>query len=686
LARAVVKKLGLNFRIKNHISIIDSIATSDNFPLGKYYLKFEGDGFLLISNGGKLIGEGKIGKTFANGFIKFFIRQRPKENIEFTILDLNASAEELLKNISVSQIKNTALVSLGAKSTSPQLAAAVANSLAEEYINYTLYSLKESIRGSKEFIKSQIEAFGAELNNAEENLRRYKEKKGIFLLNESAKEIISSLAHFEAEKERAIVELNEAKSTTKNLEQVLLKDEATYGAYKEMAAFPTLSMSPIVASLKEKLKSLELKRQELIQDKMKVKELQEVEIEIKAVEEKLRDATRQIVLAGPSINDPIFQSIISNIINNETRQIALQSRIDALNQIIIRENQRLKQLPEAEVRLAQLEREKMANEEIYTMLLSKLEESKIAEAMQISEAKIVDYATIPVCPVEPKVRQNTLLGFLLGILIGVGGAFLLEYLDTTIKSSKEIEELTKTSVLATIPFIKESSEIPTIDEPNSQIAESYKILRTNLAFSAASKPLKSLLITSTIPQEGKTTICINLGITLAQQGHKTIILDCDFRRPMLHRYFKRAMKNEHGLSDVLIGKLKLKDSIINAYRENLYCITCGTIPPNPTELLSSSVMRDVLEELKKTYEFIIIDSPPALGVADARILGRICDGILVVIFAKKTNRDAAVEVKEELERAGEKIVGYVLNGVDYTHYHYRHHYYYYHPVSNPDTS
>jgi capsular exopolysaccharide synthesis family protein len=684
LARSVVQKLNLNFVVKNHNPHgFDSVYLSEDFPPGKYYLKFKDSQYTLVSRKGEELGYGRLREVFDIGSLRFLINEMPSANQEIIIQNLDARAEDLQKQISASQIKNTALVLLKAKSDSPEFAAKIANTLAEEYINYSLATIREAARGSKEFIESQIQIFGEELKQAEENLRDYKEESGIFLLDESAKEIISSLAAFEVQKEDAVVELNEVESAIEDLEDKLAKDDATFGAYKRMASFPTISNSPIILTLKQNLKDLELQRQELLQNaSANSLDIADIESEIEDTKEELQKATKQIMLAGPSVEDPIFQSIISQIINNETSAIALQSRIEALDNIIARHNRRLKQLPEAEVNLAQLERQKMANEEIYTMLLGKLEESKIAEAMQISEARIIDIATVPSYPVEPKPKQNTILGFLLGLLIGVGGAFLLEYLDTSIKSSKDIEELTGLSVLATIPLVRDKSkpQIPTIDEPHSQMAEAYRILRTNLAFAATAKPIKSLLITSTIPQEGKTTTCINLGITLAQQGHRTIILDCDFRRPMLHNYLAGYIKNStHGLSDVLIGTLKLKDAVVKSTTDNLFFITSGTIPSNPAELLGSDRMKDVVEKLKSEFEFIIFDAPPALGVADARVLGRISDGILVVIMAKKTAREAVVEVKDELERSGEKIVGFVLNGIDLTRHYYRHRYYYYYP-------
>ncbi|MGQ9663941.1 MAG: GumC family protein [bacterium] len=686
LARSVVKKLGLNFVVNNHNrQLFDSILIRDNFAPGRYLMKFDdNDKFVIVNNKEEIIGKGAINSLFDNGGLRFLLKEKPARNyLEFSVLNVENATEELIGNISARQIKNTALVMLKARSTMPEMAAKIANTLSQEYILYTLESLRESARGSKEFIESQIKIFGTELDSAEEKLRKYKQKSGVFLLSETAREIINSLAQFEVEREKAIVELNETESSLKKLESELARDEASYGYYKKMASFPTISNSPLILKLKDQLKTLELQKQAYQHDPLKLKE---IEAQISQIEQEINQTSKQIALAGPSVGDPVFQSVITNIINSETKLIALQSRIDALNQIIEQHNRRLKQLPEAEVNLAQLERQKKANEEIYTMLLGKLEESKIAEAIQISQARIIDYAIVPDKPVEPKPRQNGILGLVLGLLIGVGGAFLIEYLNTTVRSAKEIEELTEITVLANVPMVKNKHpiDIPTIKEPHSDIAEAYRILRTNIIFSAAARSIKSLLVTSTVPQEGKTTTCINLGITFAQLGQKVIILDCDFRRPKLHNYFKSLVKNNHnGLSDILINRIKLKDALIKSQFENLYFITSGTIPSNPAELLGSSRMSEIIDDLKNSFEFILIDAPPALGIADARVLGRICDGILVVVMTGKTDRNAVLEVKEELERAGEKIIGFVLNGVDTTHrYHrYRYYHYYKHPSS-----
>lgn len=682
LTQAVVKKLNLNFIPKNHNGdYFDSVSVSETVPPGRYVLKFSNSHYNIYDRNDAVTGTGQVGTLYDQGGLKFLVKAQPKSDLEFRIPEIEKYTDEVMELFSASQVKNTVLVLLKARSTSPTAAAKMANTLAQEYINFSLSIIREAARGSKEFIESQIKVFGSELDSAEEKLRLFKEKTGIIQLDRSATEIISSLAEYDVEKQRAIVELQEIQSTISKMEGDLAKDEATYGAYKTMASFPTLSKSPIIATLRERLRELEVQRQELARDPNRVSDLLLVQDKIKITEQELKTNTEKIMTAGPTVGDPIFQSIISNILANDTRVFALQSRIEALDQVINRQSVKLKQLPEAEVNLAQLERQRKANAEIYQMLLAKLEESKIAESMQISKARIIDYANVPDRPVAPKKAQNAILGFLLGLILGVGGAFLMEYLNTSFRSAKEIEDLTGISVLASIPMIKDKqpTEIPTIREPHSNIAEAYRILRTNITFSAAARPIKTLLITSTLPQEGKTTTCINLAITMAQQGLKVILLDCDFRRPMLHRYFKsNSHNNTHGLSDVLINRLKLKEAIEHHPNSTSFdFVTSGTIPSNPSELLGSARMQELLEELKKDYDFILIDAPPALGVSDARILGKISDGIMVVIMAGKTNREAALEVKDELERAGEKIVGFVLNGVDLSHQYYRHRFYYY---------
>ncbi len=691
IAKTVVKKLGLNFTSVeiNRFQTFDSIVLASNVAPGKYQIVLQPDSFYLIDKHNNNLGAGSYGvrANFAGGIS--FILENPKGKykqagaiINIVIEDVLASTEALRQSIKVMQIKNTDLISLKAQSQDPILAALISNSMANAYIDYSLLSLREEARISKDFIEDQIKKFGHELAQAEENLKKYKERSGIFLLDESAREMTDALAHFDATKAQTQVEIEEVKSRLTNLEEELRSDENVFGQYKAIASFPTITSSPLVTSLQEKLKNLELQKQKTTE----ATEIAKIDTEIKKVNQAIQAAINQILKAGPPSSDPILQSIIFKVIENESQLIALQSRLAALNQVISEFNAKLSRLPKAEVELAQLSREKSANEEIYTMLLSKLEETKISEAREVGEAKIIDYAVPPLSPISPKKKQNAILGAILGMILGIGAAFVIEYLDTSIRDPKDIEFLTDLPVLASIPVIKiqknlSDNEISKIEarfithfNPRSSISEAYRILRTNLTFSAVKEPVKSIVVTSSLPQEGKSTIVGNLAITFAQMGNRSIIIDTDLRKPVFNKIFKgQSLK---GLSDVLVGHVRLNDAIFKTNIENLHLLPSGALPPNPTELLSSIKMKDLHQELKGAYEYLFFDSPPALGVADPTIIGNLCDGLLFVVYSGKTNRDMVLEAIKNLQNAHIRILGTVINGVEVTH-RYRSRYYYY---------
>lgn len=222
----------------------------------------------------------------------------------------------------------------------------------------------------------------------------------------------------------------------------------------------------------------------------------------------------------------------------------------------------------------------------------------------------------------------------------------------------------------------EKSNVITIKKPKSPISEAYRTLRTNIQFSSFDKEVKTIVITSSAPNEGKTTTAVNLAVTLAQSGHNTIIVDCDQRRPSLHRVFN--LSNEKGLSNILIGEVSFQEAVKKTELQNLSLLTSGTVPPNPAELLASHKMEKFFDFLKKEYEYIIIDTPPVLMVTDAQILSKYSDGCLLVVASRESDKSGVIRAKELLEQVNAKILGVVLNkyttskGNYYNYYHYYH--------------
>ncbi|KGK89553.1 CpsD/CapB family tyrosine-protein kinase [Clostridium sp. HMP27] len=209
------------------------------------------------------------------------------------------------------------------------------------------------------------------------------------------------------------------------------------------------------------------------------------------------------------------------------------------------------------------------------------------------------------------------------------------------------------------------SELITIRKPLSPISESYRTLRTNIKFSSVDKEIRVIVVTSSGPGEGKSTTASNLAAVMAQAGNKTVIIDCDQRKPRLHKVF--GLSNERGISDILAKEIKFDDAVQSTEQENLDIITSGTKPPNPAELLASATMKEFLESLKEKYDTIIIDTPPIVAVTDAQLLSRHADGCILVIASQQADRDAAIKAKELLEKVDANMLGVVLNKVDTTH-------------------
>ncbi len=355
------------------------------------------------------------------------------------------------------------------------------------------------------------------------------------------------------------------------------------------------------------------------------------------------------------------------------------------------------------VRLIQLKRNMASANDIYSMFKKNYEEARILEAEKAQDVTVIEPASIPGGPITPNLKFNLIIGVFGGLLIGIILAFVAENLDITIGRIEEIEEVLKVQVLGIIPstsleknrgFFKSwfkrknlSSRKEEIHErlvvlfsPTSVAAEAYRTLRTHLDLSGLRKSENhnSFIITSSGPEEGKTQTLCNLAIAIAQAGKKILIVDSDFRKPTIHKLF--GLKRDPGLSNVLIGSIPWKEALNTSTEmllggleydkvvssqgiENLHIMTCGERVLNPSEILSFPRMREFIQEVKREYDIVIFDSPPTLPVTDSSILGALVDGVLLVYQAGRTSRNALFRTKIQLENAGAKILGIVVNNL-----------------------
>lgn len=315
----------------------------------------------------------------------------------------------------------------------------------------------------------------------------------------------------------------------------------------------------------------------------------------------------------------------------------------------------------------------------YARLLSSYEEIRLAEVQAMDNIVVAEPAELPRYPVKPRTRLNTLLAAVVGCMLAVGVAFLIEYLDDTIKTSEDISQALGLSTLGAITRFRptDEGERPiTAAHPRSPISEAYRALRTNIQFSTVDKPLRTLLVTSTNPLEGKTTTVANLGVVMAQAGLSVIVVDSDLRRPSLHQFF--GVSRNLGLTNALLDKNPNPDGYLQETEvENLRMLASGPLPPNPSELLNSQRMRDLIEQLKGKVDVLLFDSPPILAVTDASILANQVDGVLLVVDAGTTRREVAQRGREQLDKVGANLLGAALNKLSHRGRGGYYYYYYY---------
>jgi succinoglycan biosynthesis transport protein ExoP len=315
----------------------------------------------------------------------------------------------------------------------------------------------------------------------------------------------------------------------------------------------------------------------------------------------------------------------------------------------------------------------------YSTLVANYQQVVLAVAQANNNIVVAEPAKVPERPIRPRTRTNVMLATIVGVLLALGIAFLIEYLDDTVKTPDDVSRVSGLSTLGAIARLKESGgprQLVAWMRVKSPESEAYRTLRTNIQFSSVDNPIRSLLVTSSSPGEGKSTTTANLAVVLAQTGQRVIVVDTDLRRPVLHKVF--GIPNNVGLTTALLAgeSLSLEDYLQPTEIDTLSVLTSGPIPPNPSELLGSHRMQHLIEVLAQATDIVIFDSPPVLAVTDAVVLGRQMDGVLVVADAGNTREHALAQAAAELQKTGANVLGVALNRLDTRRGGYYYYYYY----------
>jgi len=588
------------------------------------------------------------------------------------------SVKHFLGSVDVSPVRRSNLVEVSFDSQDPKLAARVANQLAADYIDQNLQVKWDETVKASEWLSGQLVGLKAKLEKSEDALQAYAQANSILFVEEKQNLVNVRLQ-----------QLQEAytKAQAERFQKESLYSLVQAGKVQDLPGFLSNNL----------IQNLAIRLAELERDYAQLTATVKPDYP-KAVALKKQIDTLQTAL------DRQKEALAQNIVDEYRSALANEKY---LAQALEQQKKEVNQIAEKSIQYNILKREVDTSKQLYDGLLQRLKEAQVSAGLKASNIRIVDAAEVPKGPVKPRVVLNLALGVILGLGLGIGLAFFQEYLDNTLKTPDEVETLLRLPSLGVLPVFsvdgtgkaaeeKLVSIAPGEHKPigpgiqtNPAAVEAFRSLRTSILLSASPVP-KLLLITSALPGEGKTTTTINLGATLASLGSKVLILDCDMRRPACHR--ATGVKNSPGFVQCLTGNVDLESAILPVPGvANLSVIPCGPIPPNPAEVLSSPVAAELLRALRAEFEYVLVDSPPLLSVADSRILSTLTDAVVLVVRAYETPYDVVRRARSLLYGAGARILGVALNDVDihrdgygYSYYRYGYGYGYGSTPAKPD--
>lgn len=615
---------------------------------------------------------------------------------ELRVADPFAAFELVSLSLSVVSSRTIDIISIMAETNDPRTAAAVANTVADAYIDFNLSINRGELSEVRKFLEQQLPVIASRLANEENILRNFRQSNQVVLLSEESKALLDGVSGFESQYNAARIDRETLERRIEFLRAQLddqkksLLDNLTRG-----------SSSAVVGGLRDDLNAQQVRLATLLSQGFtrEAPQVQEVDRKIESTKARLKEELALLLENdGASYDQLKVQSDrVSRILELQVDLDAARSRESALRKVVDEYAGRLNKIPTKEVELARLTRQFELDENIYKMLMEKYEEARISEAGKLGNVRVIDRAEVPALPVGPRRLLNIVFGGLLGLCFGVGIALFLEYLDTSIKTNYDVEKVLGLPVLGSIPAIDleevsaqagqgpiDPNGVVEIAErlishhlPRSPISEAYRMLRTNLQFLNPDLPMRSILVTSAGPSEGKTTTAANLAITMAQVGARTLLVDGDLRRPMVAGVF--GIDGHPGLTELLISEGELKKVARPSGIDNLQIVPAGTLPPNPSELLGSQKMKSVITAMKDQYDLVIFDCPPVITVTDAAVLSAETDIVLLVVQSGKTDREMAKRARVLLNNVKANIAGVVLNNISpelqagyYYYYHYYH--------------
>lgn len=548
-----------------------------------------------------------------------------------------------ISHVEVVPVPDTRLATIAVNHENPQEAARWANTLAEAYLEQNLESKIETTRNVYSWLQERLAEAEGDVQNSEQTLYQYTKEQGLFVPKEGASISSETL-------EKLNEEATEAKTRRIELESILAQVDKVKKTGDSLDSLPQIAADPLVQRLNMSKADLNV---ELVQLKNRYKEghpkVKQVLTQIKQIQDAI-DAQSEKIVDG----------MLADYQQLRRRERELASSINSQRKESLEESRKT-------VQMEMLQREAVSNKSLYEAILQKIKETDIAASLRENNVSVVEKASVPAAPVRPQPVKNLAVALVLGLVSGCTFVLLRDYLDNTLKEQEDIEKFLKSDCLAVIPKHESAGD--------SVVTEAYRTLRASLLFSRERDGGNVILLTSSIPQEGKSTTAINLAKALAESGEPTLVVDFDLRRSSVHHHLR--LYREPGLSDYCAREMKFDTVVQSTRQSNLSAVTSGKLPPNPPALIGSVAVKRFLDECRERFTWILLDAPPIVSVTDPLLLAKLADMVLMVVRYNQVDRKLARRSIAGLRKTESRVVGVVLNGVDpkQDSYHYYYSYY-----------
>lgn len=696
-SKGILKKVGdkLNLRFvpldRNFYEFvsIESLEISDSFPTGLYSIYLSPTGFSIINVKTKdtIIYNSPYDTIIEGPHIKLAVSAPSKKSLNkslrFEIRSINSVIRWLSRNVKVSREGQSFVAVIKARSNDPVLSKRIAEEVAKGYYDFTLEDVRFQATSLRQFLEEQIQKIENELSSYESQLASIKNSLGTYSffalenISESLKDIFSRMNDLEFQKINVNVQKVELQKEIETL-KAQLEGKGYLSEYAKLASSLETGGDPKIISLQNRLYDLELQKASLSQKYNEENpEIKAIDSQIEEIKTSIKKYSEESAKIALSSSDPIFLKIAQKIISNQAEIVILETKEQAIDSALSMYERKVSNLPEKALMYSKIKRKIQALSSIYNVLLERLEQTKVEEASKISDVRIIDFAMIPNVPISPKRFQTIIISILLGAILGLFTSLTLYYLDDTVKFASEVENLTGKPCIGKIPIFSngEKTNLLIGKDPLSPEAESFKKLRLNIEILLPVTP-KIIAISSVTENEGKSMIAANLAVAYALTGVKTLLVDCDLRKPIQHQVFN--VPNDRGFTELVTqGILKPHPTALNS----LFVLPAGANALNILKILDSFDLKKTYEILVENFDVIILDTPPVLPVAESLSLASFAKNLLLVVRNEYTPKKLLAEVVSTLP---EKInlVGFVVNFYRREGGYYRYYYRYYSKEKN----